>query len=378
MTARVYSFRSVSKQSSPFNRSIGNTLYRHAAGLQSLDPGAPQLDDDSTVAVASAGKFITHVAALQLVERGVIKLDDPVYEHLPELAACHLIVPAVEGGAAAATLRPPTNKITLRHLLLHSSGLSNHTEVSKHLASDAAKIAVADEAHPLVKHFSIPLVFEPGEGFYYGYSIHWTQLLVGRLTGDFVGHVQTHIFDPLGMASSKYVPQHNSDIWARRLRMVERLEDELVAADDASQGLMCSVSDLGAILVDLISSSSKLLSHKEHMDLLFMGQFRAGSAALKDLRDDRDNYAFCAGKSSSLGVPSVNWTAAGLLAEENLPVSEMPRGTVTWDSMPNLMWAMNRERGRGMLFATQLIPAGDEKANRLAQVFMKDAWGTFD
>src|SRR4051812_35210698 len=69
----------------------GTTLYRHAAGFQSLAPDAPALDSDSTVALASAGKFITHIAALQLVERGILALDDPVQKHLPELAAPPLI-----------------------------------------------------------------------------------------------------------------------------------------------------------------------------------------------------------------------------------------------------------------------------------------------
>lgn len=260
-------------------------------------------------------------------------------------------------------------------MLLHTSGLADSSVpiISEYLASDVAKAEFGDDAPFIVRNFSIPLIFEPGEGFAYGNSIHWTQLLVTRLAGGFIMHIQEHVFNPLAMASSTYRPRDRTELWNRRLRMVERKANKLVSADDASQGLMCSMPDMGAILSDLVSPSSKLLRH-EHIDLLFTGQFAPSSAALRDLRDNRENYAFCAGEPGSFGPPAVNWSVAGLVVEDELPLSRMPKGTVTWEGMPNVLWAMNRERGVGMFFATQLIPVGDEKANELAVTFMRDAW----
>jgi CubicO group peptidase (beta-lactamase class C family) len=341
-----------------------------------LDADSPPLDPDSTIVLSSAGKFITHIAALQLVERGSIGLDEPIYEHIPELESLPLITRGTVD--KPFTLRPPTNKITLRHLLLHTSGLSSPdvSLVDEYLASDASKPEFKDDAPFIVKNFSIPLIFEPGEGFAYGYSIHWTQLLVTRLTGSFLQYIQEHIFNPLGMTSSTYMPRDSADIWSRRLRMVERQGDELVPADDASQGLVCSMSDMGAILSNLTSPSPTLLK-QEHIDLLFTGQLAPSSAALEDLRNNHENYAFCAGMPGDAGPPSVNWTAAGLVAENELPLSRMPRGTVTWEGMPNVLWAMNREKGLGMFFATQLLPIGDRTANELAVTFMRNAWHKF-
>jgi CubicO group peptidase (beta-lactamase class C family) len=328
--------------------------------------------------MASAGKFITHIAALQLVERGAISLDEPVYQNLPELESLPLISKS-NVGDKPFSLRPPNKQISLRHLLLHTSGLSTHSApfVSDYFASDCAKPEWPEDTHLLVKNFSIPLVFEPGEGFAYGYSIHWVQLLIKRLTGDFVTYIREHIFTLLGMASSTYLPNDNIEIWNRRLRMVERERDLLVPADDASRGLMCSVKDIGVILGDLISSSPRLLQQKS-IDLLFRGQFAPSTTALKDLRGNPDNYAFCAGiPSSNTGDLAVNWSAAGLIVEEQLSLSQMPRGTVTWEGMPNVLWAMNREKKLAMCFATQLIPVGDEIANGLAVAFMRNAWNVF-
>lgn len=334
--------------------------------------------------LASAGKFMTHIAALQLVERGKILLDEPVYNYLPEIEHLPLVTRSGPPGDQSLMLRKPANEITLRHLLLHTSGLSDPEVplVGKYLASDTIeKPKIAEDADPIVKHFSVPLIFEPGEGFAYGHSIHWTQLLVKRLSdgGNFVKHIQDHVFAPLSMTSSTYAPQANVGIWERRLRMVERDGDTLIPADDASQGLTCSMLDFGAVLSDLVSPLPKLLGQKRHVDLLFAGQFAPSSGSKNDLRGNHENYGFCTRKlAAESGAPLLNWSAAGLVVEDaELPVSRMPRGTVTWEGMPNVLWAMNREKGLGMFFATQLLPVGDKVANELALEFMSGAWRRF-
>lgn len=349
---------------------------KQMSACQFLDVDAPHLDPNSTVALGSAGKFITHIAALQLVERGLVSLDEPLCNHIPELDSFPLITRGLHG--EPFPLRPPTKKITLRHLLLHTSGLSDpsYPLVAEYFASGAPKLQIGDDAPYIVKTFSIPLIFEPGEGFQYGCSIHWTQLLVTRLSGNFTKHIHEHIFDPLGMEASTYTSRNRADIWESRLRMVEREGDTLIAADDVSQGLMCSMLDIGVILSDLISASSKLL-RQESIDLLFVPQLAPSTAALDALRADHENYAFMARIPGSVGPPSVNWSAAGLVVEEELPLSRLPKGAVTWEGMANVIWAMNRDKGLGMCFATQLIPVEDEKAKELSVTFMREAWNMF-
>ncbi|KIH92461.1 beta-lactamase family protein [Sporothrix brasiliensis 5110] len=374
----------------------GQVLYRHAAGRQWLsdiiNDDAPLLDADSTVTLGSAGKIVTHIAALQLVERGLLALDAPVDDHLPELRVCNVLAGMDnDGQTPTPQMRAPCRPITLRHLLLHTSGLADHETVDKRFGAGTADQVMAglvdDSAHAIAQRFAIPLLFHPGEGFAYGYSIHWTQLLVTRASrsASFLAHVQASIFDPLGMASSSYAPRQVDDVWQRRLRMVERKTDTdgmsiLVEADDFSQGLTCSMSDVGALLSALLSSSPVLLKTKEHYDLLLTGQFLVGSASLSELRNDSDNYGFVTGKASGHdgAALAVNWSAGGLVVgDEALPVSSMPPGTVTWEGMPNVLWAVNREKKRAAFFATQLVPVGDAKANTLALSFMHDVWSTF-
>ncbi|KAJ7469761.1 beta-lactamase family protein [Mycena galericulata] len=378
--------------------STGKVLYHHAAGRQSLDPSAPPLYPDSTLTLGSAGKFITHLAALHCVDKKLLGLDDPVSEWLPELDALEIIQPSES--EEGFTLRPPTRKITLRHLLTHTSGLGGGEEplVEKWRASPAgvAHAAANADGHIIVKLFAHPLLFEPGDGYSYGGSIYFTQLLVARLTRETLGaYVQANIFDPLGMKLSTLVPQTRADVLEKVLQKVERTPEGLVSLEEETRDVTVSLPDLGALLADLLGPASKILSPAS-VDLLFSPQFAEGSKALADLRGEKEGSIVVPVAQAMPapvevdGVPTipvwdiegkglaVNWTLVGLLVQgEQSVILGMPPGTVTWNGMPNVVWAMHRERGVGILFATQLVPVDDEKTVELQVQFFKGAWATY-
>ncbi|KAJ7671130.1 beta-lactamase/transpeptidase-like protein [Mycena rosella] len=369
----------------------GKFLYHHAAGQQSLSPATPALNPNSTITLGSAGKFITHIAALQCVERDKPKnldgkwltsLDEPLGELLPELASLEVIEPS--DAALGFTLRPAAQSITLRHLLTHTSGLGGGDEPLVELwrASPAGIAHAAAAPNPIAKLFAHPLLFDPGAGFCYGGSIYFTGMLVARLTSQpLAEYVQANIFEPLGMSLSTLAPQTHPDpqLLGTLLPMVRRTPSGLVPVEGPTRDATVSVCDLGVLLSDLLGPASKILTPAS-ADLLFSPQLAA--AALSDLRGtkERENYAAPAGVGAGSDLtPQVNWTMAGLLVEgrDALPVSKMPPGTVTWNGMPNVVWAMNRERGVGMLFATQLVPVDDEKTVGIMMEFFKGAWATY-
>src|SRR5579864_9195239 len=77
---------------------------------------------DSIFAIASMTKAITTTAALQLVERGKLTLDEPASKHLPELGKLNVL----EGFDAAGKpkLRHAVKPVTLRNLMTHTSGFA--------------------------------------------------------------------------------------------------------------------------------------------------------------------------------------------------------------------------------------------------------------
>ncbi|KAH8678364.1 beta-lactamase family protein [Xylariales sp. PMI_506] len=383
------------------------------AGRQFLDDCSPPLDPDCTMSLTSAGKFFTNIAALQLVERGILTLDEPIKKYIPEIDTCLLVEEVdAEGGDDGEdedngrrkkdkriVLRRPARDVTLRDLLLNTSGMGTCDTYKERFGSEdrVPPLEFADDAHRLAKIRSTHLFFEPGEGFEYGYSIYYVQLLVERHGGKdrFVQYANEHIFGALGMTASTYLPAQVPHVWARRLQMVERGKldatsgrTRLVADDEGTQGLTCSMSDLAKLFGDILSPDCKLLRRQEHRDMLFAPQLESGSRAHQALLAETTNYGFLLpleqGVSHKVSwalspPPAVNWTVAGVLleADDTLPGSGIPKGTVAFEGQPNIIWTMNREKGRMMLFGNQLLPGYDVKAHNLVTRFMHDAWKTF-
>ena len=358
----------------------GTVLYYNASGHQSLKNDAPPINPNSVFILGSAGKFISHIAALQCVDRGLITLDEPVYAHLPELESLPIISANTGPDAASKpySLRQPTKKITLRHLLSHSSGIGSAEDALCAAWRDANPSA--DDAHIIAKMFTYPLLFEPGEDWNYGASIHWMQLLLGRLTKMTLPElVQKHVAAPLGITSWAFRPENHPELWARSLQAVERTDSgKLVTLDEgpANVGLISSVADLTTLMADLLGDVSKLLSPASLAEF-FKPQFTAPGRAVDSIRDLKEPVSQFAGFPTDVPNPPVSYGFAGMYVEEELALSRLPAGTVTWDGYLSTTWAMNRERGLGMVFATQVLPVGDKKCVALAHSFFKDAWNSF-
>src|SRR5207247_10090325 len=95
-------------------------LNEGAVGTRVLDSGPP-MTLDTVFRIASMTKAITSVAAMQLVEQGKLRLDEPVPNIDPALGAPQVL----EGfdAAGAPRLRPAKRPITLGHLMTHTAGL---------------------------------------------------------------------------------------------------------------------------------------------------------------------------------------------------------------------------------------------------------------
>src|SRR5260370_1208076 len=89
-------------------------MYEGAFGLRDLAKG-PAMTLDTVFRIASMTKAVTSVAAMQLVEQGKLRLEEPIGKVLPELASPEVL----EGfdASGAPRLRSAKRPITLRHLL---------------------------------------------------------------------------------------------------------------------------------------------------------------------------------------------------------------------------------------------------------------------
>jgi len=177
-------------------------LYEGAFGLRALDTSAP-MTLDTVFRIASMTKAITSVAAMQLVEQGRLKLDEPVPNVDPALAS-----PQVLDGfdaSGAPILRSAKRPITLRHLLTHTAGFSYdiwNADTGRYIKATG----MPARATAKVASIRTPLAFDPGERWEYGVNTDWVGRLVEATSGQPLdAYFRERIFAPLGMKDSGYV-----------------------------------------------------------------------------------------------------------------------------------------------------------------------------
>jgi len=174
----------------------------------------------------STTKLVTSVAVLQLVDRGLLDLDDGslIETKLPELWAQDIVAFADENEDTQPTFTKRTKPITLRQLLTHTSGLSymfNAPEIARWEKSIGRKDGIWAGT---VEGFTQPLIFEPGTRWWYSIGIDWAGILVERVSGQRLEeYFREHIFEPLGIKHLTFIP--TSDVQARLQQVCERGAD---------------------------------------------------------------------------------------------------------------------------------------------------------
>ncbi len=177
-------------------------IYQGAFGRRAADADAP-MTVDTVVWIASMTKAITSVAAMQLVEQGRIRLDEPLSNHVPEVSE----VQVLDGfdAAGAPKLRPPRRPVTLRHLLTHTAGFT-YDIWNPDMIRYQAHAAVPGITECKKVTLRTPLVFDPGERWEYGINIDWVGQTVERLSGlRLEEYFRDHIFAPLVMRDTGFV-----------------------------------------------------------------------------------------------------------------------------------------------------------------------------
>jgi methyl acetate hydrolase len=154
-------------------------IYEGVFGSRHLGHG-PAMTRNTVFRIASMIKLVTSVAALQLVEQGKIKLDDPVPDIDPLLSAPQVLTGFDAGGTPV--LRPTMQPITLRHLLTHTAGFTYRLWDAESLRFARAidKLA-ANERAALPR---APLMFDPGTRWQYGTNIDWVGRIVETISGE--------------------------------------------------------------------------------------------------------------------------------------------------------------------------------------------------
>jgi CubicO group peptidase (beta-lactamase class C family) len=344
---------------------------------------AAPIQIDSTFAMASCTKLLATIAALQCVERGLVSLDEPVDTIVPELSALPII--SETGVERKLTFKDYSNKITLRQLLTHTSGLSYDFLDPLLMAWRASRNEESQTfSGRVVEAMNTPLIFEPRDGWAYGTSVDWAGVIVERVSGmKLDDYFEKYIKIPLGLTLTTFhlerkpeVREKLVDLSVRSngvLKHMDRFFADPAVEASGGAGLYSSGPDFVAVLADLLRDNPVLL-RKDTVDLMFTPQLAEGSTAYQDLHLDASSHEhFLGGSSRNL---KVNFGLGGLLLMEDVKNHrlEKPKGTMTWGGATNLTWSVNREKGVALLYASSVWPPLDEPGLRVAEAFETAIW----
>jgi CubicO group peptidase (beta-lactamase class C family) len=344
-----------------------DTLLLKGYGKADVEWGVP-LPADAMFEIGSVTKQFTAAALLQLRDQGKLSLDDDITKWLPDFDT-------------------RGNKLTLRRLLDHTSGIVGITEMPEfgNLASNGR--FPRDSGYALIKRY--PFQFPTGEAQIYNNSAFWLLgLIVEKASGvTYEDYIEKKIFEPLGMKHSMYC--NSAENIPRRAHGygvqngVIRRAPTNVHTWPFSAGSLCSTAgDMVTWLKAL--HGGKVLSPKSYAEMITPSKLNDGTPLRYGMgigvgKDSRGlNYI---GHGGAIGgfLAEANWypdaqmaivvlmntngnldpgAVAGELAAEVLPWTRPTVATFTGDPTPIVGKYKGPSRGRDMIVEVTQTPQG--------------------
>jgi CubicO group peptidase (beta-lactamase class C family) len=281
---------------------------------------AKPIELNTVMWVASCTKVMTSICALQLVERGLVALDDPVYKHIPELESLK-IIKSFDADTGAPVEEKHSVPMTLRHLLTHSSGLTYDAIHPTTLAWLAYHKRKPNSSGKLLERFGGPMVAEPGESWAYGPSIDFAGLLIERISGQTLEeYMRANLWEHLGINDMTFFLSSRPDLKARLADMSMRDAQGKVQYSDTpmpyqdsegaevqdcmgGQGVFTNAEEYIKVLKALLvaDQDGKILK-KETVEMMFKPQLSKGSSeALNATLQDEMVSSFVSGPKGLVG-----------------------------------------------------------------------------
>ncbi|UCD64747.1 MAG: serine hydrolase [Candidatus Zixiibacteriota bacterium] len=219
----------------------GKPILKKGYGMASIELGVPNTPDKKFL-IGSITKQFTAVAVLQLVEKGLVSLDDPVTKFVPEYP------------------KETADGVTIHHLLRHSSGVPSYTD-DLDLMARRTEPGTMEEILAAFK--DKPLEFEPGEKYKYsnsGYAL--LGLVIEKASGmSYEDYLRQNVLGPAGMKNSGY-GHHDIILPGRAVGYTEGENDELLNAYVVHMSWPYSAGALYSTVEDMLLWDQALYTDK--------------------------------------------------------------------------------------------------------------------
>ena len=349
-------------------------LYTGAFGTR--DSSGVAVKADGLFQIASMTKAVTTVAALQLVEQGKVKLEEPVAKYLPKLA--NLEVLTGFDSAGKPMLRQAQTAVTLKHLLTHTSGFCYDTWDGNMFRYASIK---GNPPRPVP-----PLMFEPGTRWQYGMGCDWAGRLVEAISGmSLEDYFQAKILRPLGMTDTSYlVPPAKFDRlvtgYTREadgaLHPVERALPNPPKEFNGGGGLYSTAADYTRFLQMILrrgagTDGARILQAQTvaSMEVNQIGDSTAGK--MKSFRSDRSSDVdIQPGATEKWGL--------GFLINTTAYPGGRSAGSLAWAGLFNTFYWIDPARSLCAVLLMQFLPFVDREAVGLLGDFERAVYSSVE
>jgi len=312
-----------------------DTLLLKAYGKSDVEGDVP-MTVDTIVPIGSDTKQFTAAAILQLRDQGKLSLDDEITKWLPDFDT-------------------RGNKVTLRHLLGHTSGVGELGEMPELRAMKLMRnpTATLDDVYKVISRYAF--MFPTGTMQVYSNSNFWLLgLIIEKASGmTYEDYVEKKIFEPLGMTRSMYC--NNSEKVPRRaygygMRSgTPRRGPEIVHTRTYAAGAICSTAE------DLITwlqalHGGKALTPKSYREIITPSTLNDGTPLRYSMGlvvgEDSHGLKFIGHGGGGFGFSSVTrWYPDARLAVVTLTNSEPDELTKVTDDLAAAVLPVPRPPG---------------------------------
>jgi len=315
--------------------------------------------------IASMTKPITTVAALQLVEKGLIHLHEPLNNILPDID--RLLVLDGYDDDGIAIIRKSENPITLHHLLTHTAGFTYdmwNEDIVRYTSEKQIPGIIRCQNETLEK---TPLVFDAGKRWEYGINIEWAGKVVEALSGQSLReYMLEHIFLPLGMNNTDFIlkEEQRSRLAIMHVRdengRLHAIDFEVTQQPEFFMGGGGLYSTAG----DYIKFLQMLLNEGTLNDIQILQSQTVKMMMSNQIGDLNVQPQITAIPSSTNNVnffPDIikKWGYGFMITTEDVPDGRRA-GSLAWAGLGNTYFWLDPNEKIAAVFLTQILPFVDE------------------
>lgn len=339
----------------------GEIVYENYAGFADLENRVP-FGPDTVCRLFSMTKVIICTAAMMLFERGKFLLNDPLSEYFPEYASPMVAKKAPDG---TEYVEKAQNPLLVKHVFSMACGLPYANpgsvtgrammKVQKELREKYGRYDLQTEIKAMSE---VPIAFEPGTHFLYGYGHELVAGLIEKVSGKSVGQfLKEEIFEPLGMKDTAYrffgnIPSRMAVVYAKtpagKLVPSETQFNEMHAPDNPYEA---GGAGLFSTLRDYVTFSQMLACGGTYKGQKFIGKHTIDLMRTNQMNEDqlRDFHnPYLDGYGYGLGVRTMMTPGAG---NSNTPVGEFG-----WTGMLGTWASICPEEKFSAIYMHQMIP----------------------